>query len=56
MEQLIQQLMNGADLNREQAEKTIAIITEFIKSKLPPMMQGVVGDFIADSPDEDDVH
>lgn len=53
MEQLIKQLMDGADLSRDQAEKTITIITDFIKSKLPPMMQGVVGDFLSGVPEDD---
>lgn len=46
MQELIQQLVNKAGLTPEQAEKSLAVIKEYIQSQLPPMMQGMVDNFL----------
>jgi hypothetical protein len=46
MEQLENLLMERAGLTREQAVKSIQTMKEFIQSQLPPMMQGMVDNFI----------
>ncbi|MCD6063371.1 MAG: hypothetical protein K0R82_1282 [Flavipsychrobacter sp.] len=49
MEQLEKLLMERAGLTHEQAVKSIETIKEFIQSQLPPMMQGMVDNFIGGS-------
>lgn len=49
MEQLENLLMERAGLTHEQAVKSIATMKEFIQSQLPPMMQGMVDNFIGGS-------
>ncbi len=46
MNELISQLTDKAGLTPEQAEKAIAVIKEYIQSQLPPMMQGMVDNFL----------
>jgi hypothetical protein len=46
MEELVNQLIDKAGLNKEQAEKSIIVIKEYIQSQLPPMMQGMVDNFM----------
>jgi nucleoid DNA-binding protein len=46
MQELIQELVQKAGLTPEQASKSIQVITEYIKGQLPPMMQGVVENFL----------
>lgn len=53
MEQLEKLLMERAGLTHEQAVKSIETIKEFIQSQLPPMMQGMVDNFIGGSSKSD---
>ncbi len=46
MQELVQQLVDKAGLTPEQAEKSIEVIKEYIQSQLPPMMQGMVDNFM----------
>ena len=46
MQEMVQQLMDKAGLTQEQAEKSILVIKEYIQSQLPPMMQGMVDNFM----------
>jgi nucleoid DNA-binding protein len=46
MQELIQQLVDKAGLTPDQAEKSLAVIKEYIQSQLPPMMQGMVDNFL----------
>lgn len=57
MQQLEQLLMDKAGLTNEQAVKSIQVIKEFIQSQLPPMMQGMVDNFMGNplAGDDDDV-
>ncbi len=54
METLVQELVNKAGLTTEQAEKSIQVIKEFIQSQLPPMMQGMVDNFLGQQQTEDE--
>lgn len=54
METLVQELVNKAGLTTEQAEKSIQVIKEFIQSQLPPMMQGMVDNFLGQQQAEDE--
>jgi hypothetical protein len=49
MQELIDQLKNGAGLSDEQAEKSIEIIKAFIMSKVPPMFSTAVEGFFGDN-------
>ncbi len=56
MQDLIEQLKEKAGLTDEQAMKAIETIKEFITSKLPPMMQGMVDNFMGtQAEDKDDI-
>lgn len=46
MHELVEQLTQKAGLTEEQAMKAIQVLTDHIQSKLPPMMQGMVANFI----------
>jgi len=46
MEDLIKKLTESAGINEDQAAKAIETVVNFIKEKLPPMMHGVVDNFI----------
>ena len=46
MQELVQQLVDKAGLTPEQAEKSIEVIKEYIQAQLPPMMQGMVDNFM----------
>lgn len=46
MQELVNQLVSKAGLTTEQAEKSIQVIKEYIQSQLPPMMQGMVDNFM----------
>ncbi len=46
MKELVQELVDKAGLTNEQAEKSIQVIKEYIQSQLPPMMQGMVDNFM----------
>ncbi len=54
MQDLIEQLKSKAGLSDEQAVKAIETVKEFIQSKLPPMMQGMVDNFICTQADDKD--
>lgn len=47
MQELIQQLQEKAGLTPEQAEKSIDVIKEYVKSKLPPFIAGTVDSWFA---------
>jgi len=49
MQELIQLLKDKAGLNDDQAQKTIAVMKEFLHGKVPPMFSGVVNKFFADT-------
>jgi len=49
MQELIQALVNKAGITEEQAVKSVETIKEFIQSKLPPMMHGVIDNFLGSS-------
>lgn len=46
MEDLIKKLTETAGITEEQAAKAVETVVNFIKDKLPPMMHGVVDNFI----------
>jgi hypothetical protein len=54
MDEMVQQLMDKAGLTKEQAEKSIMVIKEYIQSQLPPMMQGMVDNFMGQQQSPDD--
>lgn len=54
MQDLINELVNKAGLTEEQAGKSIQVIKEYIQSQLPPMMQGMVDNFLAGQNNNDD--
>lgn len=51
MQELIQQLVDKANLTPEQAEKSLQVIKDYIQSQLPPMMQGMVDNFLGQAQD-----
>lgn len=53
MQDLINELKEKAGLTDEQAVKSIETIKEFIQSKLPPMMHGMVDSFLNSNDGED---
>lgn len=55
MEDLIKKLTESAGINEQQAEKAIETVVNFIKEKLPPMMHGVVDNFINTKTDDSDI-
>lgn len=54
MEDLIKKITETAGVNEEQAAKAIDAVVQFIKEKLPPMMHGVVDNFLASGPSTTD--
>lgn len=54
MEDLIKKLKESAGINEEQAAKAIETVVNFIKEKLPPMMHGVVDNFISSKEESTD--
>jgi hypothetical protein len=46
MQDLIELIKANAGINDEQALKTLQTIQEYIKAKLPPMMSGMVDNFL----------
>lgn len=54
MQEMVQQLIDKAGLTQEQAEKSIIVIKEYIQSQLPPMMQGMVDNFMGQQQNPDD--
>lgn len=47
MQDLINQLIEKAGLTKDQAEKSLQVIKDYIQSQLPPMMQGMVDNFLS---------
>ncbi len=45
---LLEQLKAKAGLNEEQALKAVQTIAEFIKGKVPPMMHGMIDNFLTE--------
>lgn len=45
---LLEQLKTKAGLNEEQALKAVQTIAEFIKGKVPPMMHGMIDNFLTE--------
>lgn len=45
---LLEQLKAKAGLNEEQALKAVQTIADFIKSKVPPMMHGMIDNFLTE--------
>ena len=54
MQEMVQQLIDKAGITQEQAEKSIIVIKEYIQSQLPPMMQGMVDNFMGQQQDPGD--
>ena len=52
MQELIQQLVDKAGLTEDQAGKSIEVIREFILTKIPPMMQPMVDNFLGINSEE----
>lgn len=55
MEDLINQLIEKAGLSHDQAEKSLQVIKDYIQSQLPPMMQGMVDNFLTQQQNPNDV-
>lgn len=47
MQDLINQLIEKAGLTKDQAEKSLQVIKDYIQSQLPPVMQGMVDNFLS---------
>lgn len=45
---LLDQLKQKAGLTEDQAVKAVQTVAEFIKSKVPPMMHGMIDSFLAE--------
>lgn len=54
MEELIKKLTGEVGLTEEQAIKALGAVTEYIKSKVPPMMHPMIENFLASKKDGDD--
>ena len=54
MQELIDKLKADAGLTDEQAIKSLQTIKEYIQSKLPPMMQGMVDNFLGSAGADND--
>lgn len=46
MNELVNQLVQKAGLTEDQASKAVDVIKEYIQGQLPPMMQGMVDNFL----------
>lgn len=46
MNELIQELVHKAGITEEQARKAVAVMTEFVEGKIPPMMRPMVNKFL----------
>ncbi len=53
MKDLVEKLKAEANLTEEQAVKAIQTIKGFIQTKLPPMMHGVIDNFLGDNKGDD---
>lgn len=54
MQELINELISKAGLTQEQAERSIEVIKNYIQAQLPPMMQGMVDNFLGQHGNSDD--
>jgi hypothetical protein len=54
MQELIEQIKTNAGITDEQALKTLQTIQDYIKAKLPPMMSGMVDNFLGMGEKHDD--
>lgn len=54
MEELIKKLTEEVGLTEEQAVQSLNAVTEFIKSKVPPMMHPMIENFLSAKEDGDD--
>lgn len=54
MNELIERLQKEAGLSPEQATRAIATIKAYIQDQLPPMMKGVVDQFLSANQPEDE--
>ncbi|MBA3829644.1 MAG: hypothetical protein H0X33_11955 [Taibaiella sp.] len=54
MQELIDELKTKAGLTQEQSVQALATIKDFIKSKLPPMMSGMVDSFMGSTATHED--
>ncbi|XZF13014.1 hypothetical protein ACTHGU_14605 [Chitinophagaceae bacterium MMS25-I14] len=50
MQELIQHLVAKAGVTEQQAEQSIHAMKEYIQGKLPPMMHGVIDNFLGTAP------
>lgn len=55
MQDLVNELVTKAGLTQEQAEKSIEVIKNYIQSQLPPMMQGMVDNFLGQQGNNDKI-
>ncbi len=55
MQELVNELITKAGLTQEQAEKSIEVIKNYIQSQLPPMMQGMVDNFMGQQNAQDKI-
>lgn len=53
MEQIIKELQEKAGLTEEQAKKALEVMKDFIQSKIPPMMHGMVDNFLKDNDNDE---
>lgn len=54
MNELVEKLKSEAGLTEEQAVQSLTVVSEFIKSKVPPMMHPMIESFLAEKQDGDD--
>jgi hypothetical protein len=54
VQELKELLMQKAGLTEEQANKSLAVMKDYIKSKIPPMMQGMVDKYLGKQKEEED--
>lgn len=52
MNELIQELVQKAGITEEQARKAVAVMTEFVEGKIPPMMRPMVNKFLSKAKQE----
>lgn len=55
MQDIIAQLTEKAGLSPEQATKALQVIKEYIQAQLPPMMQGMVDNFLNEQKKPEDI-
>jgi polyhydroxyalkanoate synthesis regulator phasin len=55
MDDLVKQLKDKAGLTDEQAQKSMQVLVEYVQSKLPPFMHGMIDNFISSNTGYDDL-